>query len=143
MQSRQGLRSSSSIINASIILFIILASSSSSSSAHPVAVLTDANFKTTVNDGHPWLIEFYAPWCGHCKRLEPILDEVAPKLGDKLRIGKVDTTVHKRVANEYGIQAYPTLKVLRSNEPHLEYDGARTPEAFIEFADRLSGKEIF
>lgn len=76
----------------------------------------------------------------HACLTDPILDEVAPKLGDVMRIGKVDSTVQKRISSEYAIQAYPTLKVFRKDQPTLDFEGPRTAEAFIEFAKRLSGR---
>lgn len=67
-----------------------------------------------------------------------MLDELAPLLGEKLRIGKVDATVHKRVAKEHKIQAYPTLKFKRKGQAQLlEYDGSRSKEGLIAFANRL------
>jgi protein disulfide-isomerase A6 len=58
-----------------------------------VVVLTDANFDATVmNSKDIWLVEFYAPWCGHCKNLEPEWNEAAASLKGKVKIAKVDAT---------------------------------------------------
>ena len=58
-----------------------------------VLVLTDSNFKEAVGKFEFMLVEFYAPWCGHCKVLSPVLDSAATHLAGKLSIGKIDCTV--------------------------------------------------
>jgi len=60
-----------------------------------------------------WLVSFYAPWCGHCRRLEPIMDEVAKFYKDKLiiNIARLDATRFIKAANHFEIKAYPTIKL--------------------------------
>lgn len=60
-----------------------------------------------------WLITFYAPWCGHCRRLEPVMDEVAKYYKDKLiiNIARIDATRFIKAANHFDIKAYPTIKL--------------------------------
>jgi len=72
-------------------------------------ILTDGNFRKKVLDsGAPWLVEFYAPWCGHCQRLEPewkeAASEVFEKTGDKVKLGMVDATQEQQIAQQYGVQ---------------------------------------
>ena len=71
--------------------------------------MTDSNFRGKVLDGgEPWLVEFYAPWCGHCQRLEPewksAASEVHEKTGNKVKMGMLDATQHQNTASQYGIQ---------------------------------------
>ena len=71
--------------------------------------MTDSNFRGKVLDGgEPWLVEFYAPWCGHCQRLEPewksAASEVHEKTGNKVKLGALDATQHQNTASQYGIQ---------------------------------------
>lgn len=75
-----------------------------------------------------WLVKFYAPWCGHCKHLAPVLDEASLAVqGSGLRIATVDCTVQTGLASKYDIQGYPTLKVFRDGVVS-DYDGRRSAE---------------
>jgi len=101
-----------------------------------VITLTDDNFDEITETGS-WLIEFYAPWCGHCKKLSPIWDEAARKLrGLPFQLGKVDATVEKKLAARFEIKSYPSIKFKRDKEVRA-YSGARSAEAIIAF-----GKEM-
>jgi thioredoxin domain-containing protein 5 len=98
-------------------------------------VLTDATFQQSVEKG-VWLVKFYAPWCGHCKRMAPTWDELAAaaaKDGNKFHVGKVDCTVEKEVASKQNVAGYPTIKLFKDGKFVEEYSGARTVEAFQEF----------
>jgi protein disulfide-isomerase A6 len=87
-------------------------SSSSSSGKDEVVVLTDDNFDQLVMKSKDiWMVEFYAPWCGHCKSLEPEYKEAASKLKGAAKLGKVDATVHKRLNDRFDIKGFPTLKI--------------------------------
>jgi protein disulfide-isomerase A6 len=85
---------------------------SPSSNKDLVVVLTDENFDELVMKSKDiWMIEFYAPWCGHCKTLEPEYKEAATKLKGVAKLGKVDATVHKNLNNRFDIKGFPTLKI--------------------------------
>jgi len=80
-------------------------------------VLTDNNFRDKViNGGAPWLVEFYAPWCGHCQRLEPEWKAAAKTVfedtGDKVRMGALDATTNQQTAGQYGIQGIRYIEIL-------------------------------
>merc|ERR1711964_848929 len=80
-----------------------------------VVTLTEDSFDTEVaNSDQPWLIKFYAPWCGHCKRLAPTWEDLASDMKGSARIGKVDCTVHRNVCSRYGVRGYPTLKLFKN-----------------------------
>jgi len=56
------------------------------------------------------LLQFYAPWCGHCKKLEPIYEQVAAKLeGTSIKVAKVDATMHSDIASRYDVRGFPTI----------------------------------
>ena len=75
-----------------------------------VIELTDASFDETINSSDvPVLVDFWAPWCGPCKMLTPVLDEIAGEYGDKLKVCKVNTDEHREAAVEYAINAIPTI----------------------------------
>jgi protein disulfide-isomerase A1 len=102
----------------------------------PVKVLVGKNFNDLVinNDNHV-LVEFYAPWCGHCKQLEPIYNELAKKLAHvkDLTIAKVDATANEIEGTN--IRGFPTLKFYKkgNKQSPIEYEGERNEEGFIEF----------
>lgn len=76
-----------------------------------VIELTDSNFKETVLDSTDmWLVEFYAPWCGHCQKLAPEWAEAATELKGKVKLGALDATVHTLMSNKYNV----SIKILNS-----------------------------
>ena len=103
-----------------------------------VIELTDDNFDSTVfNDENMWLIAFYAPWCGHCKKLLPEWTAAATQLRGTVKIAKVDATVHQKLAQKYQIQGYPTIKVFapgKGDKKVEEYEGPRDTSGIVQYA---------
>jgi len=109
-------------------------SGSKSSGSSDVIELTDSNFNKQVLDSKDvWLVEFYAPWCGHCQRLKPIYEEVATELKGKVKVAALDATENQVQANKYGVKGFPTIKVFVNGEPE-DYNGGRTKEELVQFA---------
>ena len=107
-----------------------------------VIELTDDNFDSTVfNDESMWLVAFYAPWCGHCKKLLPEWTAAATQLRGTVKIAKVDATVHQKLAQRYQIQGYPTIKVFapgKGDKKVEEYQGPRDTSGIVQYAlDKL------
>ncbi|XP_009365136.1 protein disulfide isomerase-like 2-3 [Pyrus x bretschneideri] len=116
----------------------------------PVLQLTPSNFKSKVLDSNRVvLVEFFAPWCGHCQALTPIWEKAATVLKGVATVAALDADAHKSLAQEYGIRGFPTIKVFVPGKPPVDYQGARDVKPVAEFAlqqikallkDRLSGK---
>ncbi len=106
-------------------------------SGDDVVELTESNFKKLVlGSDDMWLVEFFAPWCGHCKNLAPHWKQAASELKGKVKLGAVDATVHQSLAAEYGVQGYPTIKYFPSGVKSgaEEYDGGRTSDDIVTWA---------
>ena len=72
--------------------------------------LSDQNFDAEVlNSPDPVLVDFWAPWCGHCRMLSPVVEELAKEYAGKVRVAKINTDDHPNAATRYKISAIPTL----------------------------------
>ncbi|KAG9347734.1 hypothetical protein JZ751_003748 [Albula glossodonta] len=103
----------------------------------------DDTFKDRSTDD-VWLVDFYAPWCGYCKKLEPVWQEVAVELkssGSPVRVGKMDATAYAGIASDFGVRGYPTIKLLKG-DLNYNYKGPRTKDDIIEFANRVAGPAV-
>jgi len=79
--------------------------------------ITDANFEDTIlNAGKPALVDFWAVWCGPCRVIGPIVEELAEEYGDRVVVGKLDVDANRDTAVKYGIQAIPTLLLVNNGE---------------------------
>eukprot|EP00002_Diphylleia_rotans_P008589 TRINITY_DN1852_c0_g2_i2.p1 TRINITY_DN1852_c0_g2~~TRINITY_DN1852_c0_g2_i2.p1 ORF type:complete len:193 (+),score=47.12 TRINITY_DN1852_c0_g2_i2:50-628(+) len=119
------------------LFFCVLAASFAASD---VIELEDANFFAKLQEfqatGKPILAEFFAPWCGHCKKLAPIYEEVATELVGKAFIVKVDCTKNAQTCQTFGVRGYPTLKLIEGGKTY-DYRQARDTSSISNFV--LSG----
>merc|ERR1712183_586187 len=106
-----------------------------------VMVLGDDNFQSAI-DANPFiLVEFYAPWCGHCKSLAPEYAKAAATLAEDssvVKLAKVDATIHKKLGEKFEIRGFPTLKFFKNGLPQ-EYSGGRTADTIVSWVEKKSG----
>ena len=80
-----------------------------------------------------WFVKFYAPWCGHCKKLAPVWEDLADAVVGELNIAEVDATENNELSRMYSIKAFPTL-IFFNNGKYTVYEGSRDLEALKQFA---------
>ncbi|KAI6176636.1 Protein disulfide-isomerase A4 [Aphelenchoides bicaudatus] len=98
-----------------------------------VVALTTETMDKFIADKPIMLVEFYAPWCGHCKNLAPELEKAAQRLkAHKIPIAKIDATVEKSLADQYGVSGYPTIKILRFGR-RFDYNGPRDADGIVKY----------
>ena len=126
------------------ICFLVFISSFSSAELPAddnILILTDNNFKDIIDSHNFILVEFYAPWCGHCQALEPEYRAAAKLLlesDSEIRLAKVDATVEKDLAASYKISGYPSLKFFQHSSP-VDYDGPRKAEGIVNWLLKKTG----
>jgi len=106
-----------------------------------VLVLTDDNFDGEIAKHEHLLVEFYAPWCGHCKKLAPEYAAAAKILGEKTPpqyVAKVDTTVQEKLGKRFDIKGFPTLKWFVNGKDE-EYTGGRTTDTIVSWISKKTG----
>ena len=85
---------------------------------------TDANFATdAMQSDQPVLVDFWAEWCGPCRMLAPVIDELAGEYEGRARIGKLDVDSNREVATQFGIMSIPTVLILKNGEIAKKFVG--------------------
>jgi len=107
-----------------------------------VIVLSDSNFESEVAKHDVMLVKFYAPWCGHCKRMAPEFEKAATSLkkaDPPVALAKVDCTVESTTCSKFGVSGYPTLKIFKNGEMSKAYDGPREKDGIVRKMLKESG----
>ena len=103
-----------------------------------IVTLTQENFAQQVlQSPAPVLVDFWAEWCGPCKMIAPLLDELADEYDGKVKVGKVNVDEQQALAAEYGVRAIPTLLVFQNGQVADQIVGARSKRDFKASLDRV------
>ena len=103
-----------------------------------VIELTDADFDSTIHDSEvPVLVDFWAPWCGPCKMIAPVIEEIAGEYAETAKICKVNTDDDREAAVEYGINAIPTLILFNKGQIAKKWTGLTTKKDITAEIDQL------
>ena len=99
--------------------------------------VTDANFEELVNAGKPMVLDFWAEWCGPCRMVSPIIDELATEYEGKVTIGKMDVDNNNDVVAQFGIRNIPTVLFFKDVKLVDKQVGAAQKSAFVAKIDAL------
>ena len=98
--------------------------------------LNKENFTETVGSNKPVLVDYWAEWCGPCKMVAPILEEVASDMSDKLTVGKVDVDENQELAAQLNIMSIPTLVLFKDGEGVDQAIGALSKSHLLSFLEQ-------
>ncbi|KAG8222836.1 hypothetical protein J437_LFUL010342 [Ladona fulva] len=119
----------------SIILFSVICAAFASEG--DVLVFTDDDFSSRINEHDTVLVMFFAPWCGHCKKLKPEYEKAGGIMKNNdppIMLAKVDCTEGgKETCNKFGVTGYPTLKIFKNGEINKEYAGPRDADGIVKY----------
>lgn len=126
-----------SVFSLAVVALVLLVANPTvvNAAGSDVIDLNPASFKAMLKSDELWMVEFFAPWCGHCKNLAPEWAKAATALKGMVKFGAVDMTQHQELGGPYGIQGFPTIKIFGGNKDKpTDYQGQRTAKALVDGA---------
>ncbi|KAF6738180.1 Protein disulfide-isomerase A3 [Oryzias melastigma] len=129
------------VVFSAVTLALLSRPPSAVSGRRDVVELGDADFDYLATEHETMLVKFYAPWCGHCKKLAPEFEKAANKLKGLVKLAKVDCTANSETCGRFGVTGYPTLKIFRYGKDSASYDGPRTADGIYEVMRRQTGPD--
>ncbi len=100
-----------------------------------VTVITKDNFEETIGSGKAVIVDFFATWCGPCKALAPILEELSAEIPEDKQIVKLDIDENVDLARKYGVMSVPTLVLFKDGQPLAKMVGLRDKEQLLELVN--------
>jgi thioredoxin 1 len=101
-------------------------------------VITDSNFSSEVQQSKtPVLVDFWAPWCGPCKIIGPIVEELAHEFEGKIKVGKLNVDENQQTAGQFGVMSIPTLLFFKNGQPVDSIVGAQSKETIKQKMAKL------
>ena len=97
--------------------------------------LDQENFESTVGSSTPVLVDFWAAWCGPCRMVAPVLEELADEMSEKVTVAKLNIDDHQELASRFKVQSIPTFILFKDGQPVDRMMGAMPKSAFEKFID--------
>ena len=101
-----------------------------------VKELTKANFNETIMASKPMLVDFWASWCGPCRMVSPVIDQIAEEYDGKITVGKVNVDDEGSLAAEYAVVSIPTVILFKDGKPVEKLVGAHSADDYADMIDR-------
>ena len=94
-------------------------------------ILTDGNFSVEVSVHKLLIVDFWAPWCGPCRMVSPVVDEIAGEVADNVKVGKINVDEQPELASQFGVMSIPTLIVMKNGKVASTSVGAKSKQAIL------------
>jgi thioredoxin 1 len=105
-----------------------------------VSEFTDANFRSEVLESEkPVLVDFWATWCGPCRQIAPLIDELADNNSEKAKVGKLNVDEHPQSAQAYGVTSIPTLIIFKNGDVVQKFVGIQPKSRIQDALDQAGG----
>ncbi|KYH32363.1 thioredoxin [Neomoorella mulderi] len=105
--------------------------------AHNIVTLTDANFKEEVLSAKPpVLVDFWAAWCGPCRMIAPVVEQLAGEYEGKIKVAKLNVDEYPSIASDYGIMSIPTLLLFKNGEVVSRLVGYQTKDKLVQVLEK-------